>query len=103
MLSMMPRAGRRPEGISRRRPAATRRDGRRSGGAPSTVLATMIRIRQVEAGDGVEGGLADVLVDCVEGGASVGVMLPLARERAEEFWSGVLDCAARGERIVLVA
>jgi ribosomal protein S18 acetylase RimI-like enzyme len=44
--------------------------------------------------------LADVLVDCVEGGASVGFMLPLQHERAEEFWTKTL---ANSERIVLAA
>ena len=29
--------------------------------------------------------LADVLIDCVEGGASVSFMLPLTRERATAF------------------
>ena len=48
-------------------------------------------------------GLADVLVDVVEGGASVGFMIPLPRERALVYWQGVLASAARGERIVLVA
>lgn len=48
-------------------------------------------------------GLADVLVDVVEGGASVGFMSPLPRERAVAYWQGVLASAARGERIVLVA
>ena len=47
--------------------------------------------------------LADVLVDCVEGGASVGFMHPLPRAKALAFWQKVLDGAARGERIVLVA
>lgn len=51
----------------------------------------------------VAGALADVLQDCVEGGASVGFMHPLTRERALAFWHQVLDSAARGERIVLVA
>jgi ribosomal protein S18 acetylase RimI-like enzyme len=49
------------------------------------------------------GGLADVLVDCVEGGASVGFMLPLDRERAEQFWTAALESTSRNERIVLVA
>lgn len=31
--------------------------------------------------------LADVLVDCVEGGASVGFLRPLAHDRAVAFWS----------------
>jgi GNAT superfamily N-acetyltransferase len=47
--------------------------------------------------------LADVLIDCVEGGASVSFMLPLPREKALAFWRGVLDGAARGERVLLVA
>lgn len=47
--------------------------------------------------------LADVLIDCVEGGASVSFMLPLAREKALEFWHGVLEAVARKERALLVA
>jgi GNAT superfamily N-acetyltransferase len=47
--------------------------------------------------------LADVLVDCVEGGASVSFMLPLPRERAVAFWRGVAEGVARGERVLLVA
>lgn len=46
--------------------------------------------------------LTDVLVDCVEGGASVSFMLPLPRDKARGFWQGVADGAARGERILLV-
>jgi GNAT superfamily N-acetyltransferase len=47
--------------------------------------------------------LADVLIDCVEGGASVSFMLPLPRTRALEFWHGVLEGAVRQERVLLVA
>jgi len=47
--------------------------------------------------------LADVLIDCVEGGASVSFMLPLTRERATTFWRKVADGVARGERVLLVA
>jgi len=47
--------------------------------------------------------LADVLIDCVEGGASVSFMFPMTRAKAEAFWQGVAASAARGERIVLVA
>ena len=35
------------------------------------------------------GQLADVLIDIVEGGASIGFMHPLSRERALEFWQNV--------------
>ncbi|WP_087691626.1 GNAT family N-acetyltransferase [Pandoraea sp. PE-S2R-1] len=47
--------------------------------------------------------LADVLIDCVEGGASVSFMLPLTRERATTFWRKVAESVARGERVLLVA
>jgi GNAT superfamily N-acetyltransferase len=47
--------------------------------------------------------LSDVLLDCVEGGASVSFMHPLPRAKAVAFWQDVLAGAARGERIVLVA
>lgn len=47
--------------------------------------------------------LSGVLIDCVEGGASVGFMAPLTRERADAFWRGVADGVAAGERVLLVA
>jgi GNAT superfamily N-acetyltransferase len=47
--------------------------------------------------------LADVLQDCVNGGASVSFMQPLSRERATEFWQKVAGGVARGERALLVA
>ena len=48
-------------------------------------------------------GLAQVLCDCVDGGASVSFMQPLSLERAEGFWRGVAAGVARGERALLVA
>lgn len=47
--------------------------------------------------------LAEVLVDCVQGGASVSFMLPFSHDDAREFWHGVAQSAAREERIVFVA
>jgi GNAT superfamily N-acetyltransferase len=47
--------------------------------------------------------LADVLIDCVEGGASVSFMHPLTRERAVAFWRRVANGVAAGERALLVA
>jgi GNAT superfamily N-acetyltransferase len=49
------------------------------------------------------GQLADVLIDCVEGGASVSFMLPMARETALRFWQGVADGVERGVRTLVVA
>ncbi len=48
-------------------------------------------------------GLAAVLIDCVEGGASVSFMHPLTLERAREFWHRVAAGVASGERALLVA
>lgn len=48
-------------------------------------------------------GLSDVLIDCVEGGASVSFMLPLTRVRALAFWRRVAEGVAAGERALLVA
>jgi GNAT superfamily N-acetyltransferase len=48
-------------------------------------------------------GLSDVLIDCVEGGASVSFMLPMTREKAEEFWRSAAEGVALGDRLVLVA
>lgn len=47
--------------------------------------------------------LADLLIDCVAGGASVSFMHPLSRERAVAFWRGVAQGVAAGERALLVA
>jgi GNAT superfamily N-acetyltransferase len=47
--------------------------------------------------------LADVLLDCVEGGASVSFMWPLPRERALAFWRGVAEGVRRGVRALIVA
>ena len=47
--------------------------------------------------------LSAVLIDCVEGGASVNFMAPLARERADRFWRDVTAGVAAGDRVLLVA
>jgi len=61
------------------------------------------RIRRATSDPRTVEGLADVLVDAVEGGASVSFMDPLPRAKAVAFWEGVMAGAARGERVVLVA
>lgn len=49
-------------------------------------------------------GLADILIDCVEGGASVSFMSPLRREEALAFWLGeVVPSVERGETLLFVA
>lgn len=48
-------------------------------------------------------GLADVLIDCVQGGASVSFMQPLSREHALGFWRRVARGVEEGGRVLLVA
>ena len=57
---------------------------------------TAVSDAQVEA-------LAALLVDCVEGGASVSFMLPLTLERARAFWQRVAAGVHNGERALLIA
>lgn len=47
--------------------------------------------------------LSEILIDCVDGGASVSFMHPLTRTRADNFWNDVAPGVAAGERLLLVA
>jgi GNAT superfamily N-acetyltransferase len=61
-------------------------------------------LRRLQAVDEAQiDGLADVLIDCVEGGASVSFMHPLTRDRAAAFWRHVALGVAAGERALLIA
>jgi len=64
-----------------------------------------VAIRQLSPDEAAAHGpaLADVLIDCVDGGASVSFMAPLSREKAERFWRTVAAGVAAGERVLLVA
>lgn len=61
-------------------------------------------IRRLSAVDASQvAGLASLLIDCVEGGASVSFMWPLPRPHALAFWRRVADGVASGQRALLVA
>jgi GNAT superfamily N-acetyltransferase len=62
-----------------------------------------LNIRSVGHEPALLPALAEVLIDCVEGGASVSFMWPLTRADATTFWTQVMASAARGERILLIA
>jgi GNAT superfamily N-acetyltransferase len=67
-------------------------------------MSAPIRVRRLDRVDDAQlDGLAAVLIDCVEGGASVSFMLPLTHERALAFWRRVADGVHAGERALLVA
>jgi GNAT superfamily N-acetyltransferase len=56
-----------------------------------------------DLGDAELAGLAAVLVDCVEGGASVSFMSQLTHARAREYWRGVGQSVSAGERALFIA
>jgi len=47
--------------------------------------------------------LSEVLIDCVEGGASIGFVLPMTVAKAEAFWRDVASAVAAGTTHLLVA
>ena len=70
----------------------------------TSAPASTLEVRRLDAVDEQQLlALADVLVDCVDGGASVGFMLPMTRAKALAFWRKAAAGAARGERVLLVA
>ena len=68
-------------------------------------MSEEVSVRRIGANEAVAcvEALADVLIDCVEGGASVSFMLPLPRDKALAFWRGVAEGVVRNERVLLIA
>ena len=67
----------------------------------STPTPTTRRVHALD--DALIEGLTDVLIDCVEGGASVSFMHPLSRGRALDFWRRVARGVTAGERALIIA
>ena len=65
----------------------------------------MVQIRRLAAAEGRQhvAALAEVLLDCVEGGASVSFMASLSRAEAEAFFENAVSEVESGRRIVLAA
>ena len=66
-------------------------------------MNTQIKILKANHDEKTILSLTDILISCVEAGASVGFMLPLSRDKIIDFWSQALSSADKGERIILVA
>ena len=64
---------------------------------PKPTVHRLLMVSEAQLQD-----LADILIDCVAGGASVSFMHPLSKEKALAFWRGVADGVERGERALLV-
>jgi GNAT superfamily N-acetyltransferase len=65
----------------------------------------VVQIRRLAAAEGRQhvAALAEVLLDCVEGGASVSFMASLSRAEAEAFFENAVSEVESGRRIVLAA
>ncbi|MEP6731831.1 MAG: GNAT family N-acetyltransferase [bacterium] len=68
-------------------------------------MGDRVTVRRLDATGAAESvrALADVLIDCVDGGASVSFMRPMTTEKAIHFWTMVADGVANGERALIVA
>jgi GNAT superfamily N-acetyltransferase len=66
----------------------------------TTHTVTLLTPQQAQA---KRVALVDLLVDSVEGGASVNFVRPMTRAKAETWWAGALASHARGERLIFVA
>lgn len=62
-------------------------------------------VRVLDAAEAVRRrpALVDLLIDAVEGGASVNFVRPMTRAKAEAWWDGALASHARGERLIIAA
>lgn len=69
-----------------------------SSSAPVVVIE---RVTQINAEDHLS--LCELLLEVVQGGASVGFMLPLTLERVDRFWRGVDHELQRGNRALFLA
>lgn len=65
--------------------------------------APEVVVLDAEAGAKAIGELAEVLADCVAGGASVNFMLPYGADDAASFFRKVFASIARGETVLLGA
>lgn len=69
-----------------------------------TMIAPTWTVRRLHTVDDAQiDELAGVLIDCVEGGASVGFMHPLSRDDAAGFWRRVAGDVAADKCALLVA
>lgn len=66
-------------------------------------MSATVRVVTAPEAEALVPVLADVLADCVAGGASVSFMAPYSRADAADFWQAVAGAVARGTVSLLVA
>jgi GNAT superfamily N-acetyltransferase len=67
------------------------------------MIAHTIRLLSPQQAMSSRAPLVDLLVDSVEGGASVNFVWPMTHAKAEAWWDHALASHARGERLILTA
>ena len=67
------------------------------------MISTEITVLDAAAAQAAIDELCEVLVDCVEGGASVSFMLPFGRADAKKFFDKVIASVARDETVLVAA
>jgi GNAT superfamily N-acetyltransferase len=66
-------------------------------------MSHFVRLLSADEAEARRGALVELLVDAVEGGASVNFVWPMTRGKAESWWTGALASQARGERLIFTA
>jgi GNAT superfamily N-acetyltransferase len=66
-------------------------------------MTRRLRVLTPGEAEATRDALVELLVDAVDGGASVNFVWPMRPEKALAWWTGALASHARGERLILVA
>lgn len=67
------------------------------------MTAATIRILDADQTRAAVSDLCEIISDCINGGASVGFMLPFAPADATDYWNGIADEVEKGGIILAVA
>ena len=66
-------------------------------------MTPIIRIADADTAQAAVADLCDVLADCINGGASLGFMMPYAPEDAAEYWADIARQVKTGAIILALA
>jgi len=67
------------------------------------IAGLAVEVLDAAAATSAERRLADILIACVNDGASVSFRAPLKRGKARNFWEGIASDVARGRKLLLAA
>lgn len=67
------------------------------------IMGLVVEVLDAAAAASAERRLAEILIACVNDGASVSFRAPLKRSKARHFWEAVASDVARGRKLLLAA